>query len=481
MAEPVPEVPSPDESPALEALKSKIADPALPTLDLARALKAYQTAWPQSLRALVKKLGMPEKLSFISEVLGLLRLAVSEQAKIEGLILSRREIQELQPVEQRKTAVEQVEQGVEHSVEHVEQSVEHVEQSVEHVEQTVEHVEQTVEHQINPVEHINSSIARGTEGVDNPQNPFKHAKRSEGGGDSGDKSVGELLVSVLIGLVFVPAFLFCWLVKQRAYDDLCELEDRAYRRALQTGAWNVIRWVLVAILILFIALALPRIRQLIHWLRHPPVAATQTISPVPTPQTGGTVIQNGGAEKSSLARRKAGEGGGEGKSKAVPSSQPSPDASVGGRSQTSPPSATPLVTANDATQLMQAGLPQTGGIGSGRECLGYDCRQIRGARRPSKPACAARNIRWSKVPTPDHLRSILIQWDDQKAGDQTNLYAARFSQSQTFDRDGTLIRGHSISWWPPDQGEQVFLLYLTTVDSHGMESAPSDRFMVDLR
>ena len=126
--------------------------------------------------------------------------------------------------------------------------------------------------------------------------------------------------------------------------------------------------------------------------------------------------------------------------------------------------------------------PRTAGLHRGRQCHGLACgKSLTSAGTPQKPACAARNIRWQKYPSPGHPRSILVQWDDPSAGDQVNLYAARFSQAQSFDRDATLIRGHAVYWWPPDDGEQVFLLYLTTVDSHGEESAPSERLMVDLR
>jgi hypothetical protein len=148
-----------------------------------------------------------------------------------------------------------------------------------------------------------------------------------------------------------------------------------------------------------------------------------------------------------------------------------------------PPSANPSpVTANDVTQAIQAGIPQTGSLGSR---LATAAAVLAGKTlmpgAPHKTACAARNIRFHKEPSPGHPRSILLEWDDSNPRDQANLFAARFSQSQTFDRDVTLIKGHAVYWWPPDDGEQVFLLYLTTVDSHGEESAPSERLMVDLR
>jgi hypothetical protein len=147
--------------------------------------------------------------------------------------------------------------------------------------------------------------------------------------------------------------------------------------------------------------------------------------------------------------------------------------------------AAPLVNSNDVTQAIQAGIPQNGGIatrlGTALAVIAGKTVTATGSSAARLPACGARNIRWHKEPSPGHPRSILVEWDDTNASDQVNLFAARFSQSQSFDRDGTLIRGHSVYWWPPDQGEQVFLLYLTTVNSQGDESAPSPRMLVDLR
>src|SRR5438552_1686517 len=159
--------PALDETQALAALKDRINDSACPTLELARSLETHLNAYPQSRRVLADKLGMPEKRTYLTEVIGLLKLPAQELEKIQGTVLARRAIQKLQAVEQPETAADHVDQGVDqrrppvdHGVDHVDQTVDHVDQTVDHVDQIVDHVDQTVDQPKNRVDRVKSADIR---------------------------------------------------------------------------------------------------------------------------------------------------------------------------------------------------------------------------------------------------------------------------------------------------------------------------------
>ena len=147
--------PALDETTALEGIKKKIADPALPTLHLARALQAHLITYPQSHRTFADKLGMPEKRPFLTEVIGLLKLPTNELSSVEGSTLSRRDIQRLQ------SHTKGTENPVNQPVNHVNPPVNHENQPVNHENQTVN---QPVNQAINPVDRVKSSESRSTLG-----------------------------------------------------------------------------------------------------------------------------------------------------------------------------------------------------------------------------------------------------------------------------------------------------------------------------
>jgi nitrogen fixation-related uncharacterized protein len=277
---------------------------------------------------------------------------------------------------------------------------------------------------------------------DAPKNPFKHAKRSEGGGDSGDKTVGELIVSVLIGLAFVPAYFFCWLVKQRAYDDLCELEDRAYRRVLKYGAWNMIRWVLVALLLLVTALAMPRLRQLIHWLRHPPEArlakggpqtgATQTAPAAPAPPAGGTTAGGTTAPSSGASSSLSFPAGVSGETtKKVKRHDGSPTTASGMTSRVAAPSAGPVIPV--PLELH------------------------------------------ASVTTPDLIR---LSWRAVGLNYTYNAYSSASPQLTALRKENDRPLKSNVVDWTPETGLERYWVVVTAVDVQGRESAFSEAIEV---
>ena len=233
------------ESAALAALKGK-TDTKKITLAFARDAQAFLDNYRRSKQYLADQLGVnrPD----LSLILGLLTLDEQAQSTLEGKVLSiwavRNLLEKRPPQSSTGPSTPSTDVSTEHSTVSTPPSTASTDP-----EKNENKASTPLHNGDRPENH----------GIDAPKNPFKHAKRSEGGGDSGDKTVGELIVSVLIGLSFVPLYFFCWMVHQRAFDDLCELEDRTYRRILKSGAWNMIRWVLVVLLLLFIWLALPRI------------------------------------------------------------------------------------------------------------------------------------------------------------------------------------------------------------------------------
>jgi hypothetical protein len=257
---------APPQSPdtALATLKAHLGDPNYPTLSLARELQAYLDVQDVGQRTLAERLQMSSKRSYFAEVIGLLKLPASEQAKIEGKTLSLREIRAFAPVDQ---SVDRVNQSVNQSVDHVDQSVDPVDQSVDPVDQGVDH---PVDQPINPLDHVKSSKTTAKS--------FRHGERTPGGGGSQDKTLGELIVSVMVGLLFLPAYGMCWLVQQRAYNDLCELEERTYRNLVANDPWNVIRWVVVAIVLIISAPFL--IKKYQAW-RHPAASSAPSLPQSP--------------------------------------------------------------------------------------------------------------------------------------------------------------------------------------------------------
>jgi hypothetical protein len=285
-------------------------------------------------------------------------------------------------------------------------------------------------------------------------------------------------VSVLIGLAFVPAFLFCWLVKQRAYDDLCELEDRAYGRALQTGAWNVIRWVLVAILILITTIALPRIRQVIHWLRYPPVAATPAAPVAAVPPSGQTVPRAEGTGPSQRQLPRA-ETNGRAKSMAPsnssgPGTQPAAPSSASGLGPR-----TSVLDSNDATSLMQAGLPQTGGI---VQRVGNALAVIAGKSVTSGGTAGAvptpQGFQWERAPN----GAVRLRWMSVGGGYLYTVYGGFAGPQSVYDTCfHPPIRDTAYLWIPPKEGPKYYDLYVVAVDSKGNQSLPSQHQLIDLR
>ena len=149
----------PEESADLEGLKAKINDPALPTLDLARALETHRTTYSHSHRTLAEKLEMPERRTYLSEVIGLLKLPPSELEKLEGQVLSRRAIQKLQSVDQNRPEVDQTVVQPKTAVDRVDQSVD---QRRPAVDQGVDHVDQTVDQSKNRVDRVKSAVDKPT-------------------------------------------------------------------------------------------------------------------------------------------------------------------------------------------------------------------------------------------------------------------------------------------------------------------------------
>jgi hypothetical protein len=136
---------------------------------------------------------------------------------------------------------------------------------------------------------------------------------------------------------------------------------------------------------------------------------------------------------------------------------------------------------------MKALAPQTPGVA---QRLSNALADIAGkaVTAPGAPAPAAKklapgpkNLRWSKDPAPGHPNRIMVEWDS--AGENTvyNFFDAPYSNPSAVDRDGYLLKKCRIHWTPDGDGEQVFLIHVTSVNSQGEESAPSQSVMVDLR
>jgi len=445
------------EAAALAAIKTKLDKKAY-SLDFAREMQTYLVTHDLSQKEMAEKLGCPEKRPIINQVLGLLGLSKETLALLEGRILSTWDIKQYLHNKPPQTSTPPSTQTSTPSTQTSTPST-----------QTSTPSTNTEKNENNNGTGRNNGDRPDLQALGAPKNPFKHANRSEGGGESGDKTIGELIVSVLIGLAFVPAYLFCWLVKQRAYDDLCELEDRTNRRALAYGAWNVIRWVLVALLILVTAIALPRIRQVIHWLRHPGQTSTvQPVSPAPVaaPPTSGL---------SSPPPAKPREHNGKSNENRAPSPGISPLSAPSSGSGSAP-----LLNANDAAQLIQAGVPQNGGmvqrVGNALAVLAGKTITV-GSPAAKKLAAGPQHLRWQPIAGSE---SITLAWDPMP-GYHYNLYASPYSDHPSFDKDGSLVRSSTVTWTPPPHSPKIYLFYVTAVNSQGEESAPSGRLMVDNR
>jgi hypothetical protein len=313
--------------------------------------------------------------------------------------------------------------------------------------------------------------------ADAPEKDQPAKKTSIRGKDSQDKTTGELLVSVIIGLFFVPGYLYCWLVRQRAAADLKELEERAYINAVSIGTWNFVRWVVVGVILLLTIPVMfwatwPRIKQGIHWIHTLKTAAT-TIAPAPAPQSATPLPVAANAERG-IRNSEVGRP----VKKTPPSALRTPNSTL---SSTAPSPAVPLVTAGDATNVMQSVVPQKQSVPT-RFANAVAIIAGKAVTAPGAPAPAAKklapgpkNLRWRPNPGTD---SITIEWDPMGTDYHYRLYASPF-KNPSFDQDPNLFTSASLTWTPPPGVEKLYLFYVTAINSQGEESAPSQRLFVD--
>jgi hypothetical protein len=128
--------PHPDEAAALRTLKTRLNDRAYPSLDLARVLQTHLKHYPQSIRMLAEKLGIPGKRTYLSDVISLGDVPLDQQVLWKGKVISARTIRKLVNVDQYQA----VDQGVDHPSFPSRQGVDHsVDQSNTPVDHSVDH------------------------------------------------------------------------------------------------------------------------------------------------------------------------------------------------------------------------------------------------------------------------------------------------------------------------------------------------------
>jgi len=207
-----------------------------------------------------------------------------------------------------------------------------------------------------------------------------------------------------------------------------------------------------------------------------------SVWPLPPEEQGTPAAGGSPPTTSGMTGPKGPPGGNSHKGSAARSPSPntsSPAGAGGGSIAPGSPTA-PLVNANDVTQAIQAGLPQTGGIGS--RLANAAAALVGKAVTPGGAATAG-------IPTVQGFQwerglngTIRLRWTSAGDGFRYTVYGAYHGPHPVFDvcfhppTSATVF-----NWPPPTQGGKVYELYVVAVDAKGNEGLPSPHLIIDLR